>query len=177
MKMLTTTEAAARLGISKRSVSRLCRAGKLDARRATPEEVAALLASGRIATIPHGGIILIGETEVERAQGRPGRGRPKKTRKQDMINIDEEIRLLEAEIAGAEARMAPHEEEYGWEQGELDEMEYARIAALKEELSLWRTGDAQAAIAAYVNHRVTIGSPESFRGKEVDLRSGKARWE
>jgi excisionase family DNA binding protein len=57
--MLTTTEAAERLGISKRSVARLIK-------------------RGRIAAEKRGRDYLIEEAEVERAQTRPGRGRPRK---------------------------------------------------------------------------------------------------
>jgi hypothetical protein len=80
--MLTSSEAAAELGITARRVLALIDAGRLPARRASPSEAAELLEEARIKSVPPAGIIVISEADLELVRDRrPGypKGRPRKT--------------------------------------------------------------------------------------------------
>lgn len=67
MPDMTTKEAADRLGIKPRSVVRLINESKvLEARKATPSEIAQLITEGRVTSVTHYGILLIDEAELER---------------------------------------------------------------------------------------------------------------
>lgn len=77
--MLTTHEAADRLGMTARSVARLIRQGRIAGRAATPAEVAALYAAGRIRGIPPTGIVLIDDAAIAAyVAARKPAGRPRK---------------------------------------------------------------------------------------------------
>lgn len=78
--MLTTKEAADRLGIKARSVVRLINESKvLKARKATTEEIAQLLTEGRVSSVTHSGILVIEEAEMARYEKeRRAAHRPKK---------------------------------------------------------------------------------------------------
>lgn len=74
--MMTIAEAAAELGVHITRIHALIRAGRLQARQATPEEAAELLASGRIKALPPTGALLIEEADLARVrERRPGRPR------------------------------------------------------------------------------------------------------
>ena len=79
MPTLTTTEAATKLSITRRSVARLIKRGLIVAERATPDELAGLLTAGRIRSVPPTGAMLIEADEVERhARERRPAHRPRK---------------------------------------------------------------------------------------------------
>jgi hypothetical protein len=74
--ILTTGEAAARLGVSDRRVRALVGAGRLPARLATPVEIGSLLETGRIRSVAVTGVRVIEEHDLERVKDRqPGRPR------------------------------------------------------------------------------------------------------
>lgn len=67
----TISEAARELGLAASSIRRMIHEEKLiTARAATAEELAVLLATGRIKGVPGTGIVLIERHEVESAKGR-----------------------------------------------------------------------------------------------------------
>ncbi len=64
--MMTTNEAAKLLGIKGQSARWLVQKGRIASRKATPEETAELLKSGRIKGVPPMGITLIEASEIQR---------------------------------------------------------------------------------------------------------------
>ncbi|MBF6614578.1 MAG: helix-turn-helix domain-containing protein [Chloroflexi bacterium] len=80
-EMLTSGEAASRLGVSRRRVLALVETGRLPARRAVPIELARLLEARRIKSVPAAGVVLIQTDDLllveDRQTGYP-KGRPRK---------------------------------------------------------------------------------------------------
>ncbi len=79
--MLTSGEAASRLGVTRRRVHALIEAGRLPARRAVPTELAMLLDAHRIKSVPAVGVVVIKAADLRLVEVRPTgypRGRPRK---------------------------------------------------------------------------------------------------
>jgi hypothetical protein len=78
--LLVTSEVANFLHVSRRRVHALIAAGRLPARRATPDEIAQLLKGGRINAVPSGGLLVVERKDLALVENRrPGypRGRPR----------------------------------------------------------------------------------------------------
>lgn len=77
---IVVREAAQMLGVSTSRVQNMIADGRLSARKATKDEVAALLQHGRIRGVTPQGILLLDTAEVAALQHRPRKGgRPRKT--------------------------------------------------------------------------------------------------
>ena len=79
--VLTSSEAAAQLGVSRRRVLALVATGRLPAHRAVPVELAFLLEAHRIKSVPTAGVVLIQTADLHLVADRPTgypKGRPRK---------------------------------------------------------------------------------------------------
>lgn len=80
---IVVREAAQVLSVSASRVQNMIADGRLSARKATKDEIAALLSDGRIRGVTPQGILLLDATEVASLQHRPRKGgRPRKTEQQ-----------------------------------------------------------------------------------------------